>query len=42
MTSDPDGKSYVGIGIAPRIYSKNQKADVLEGVDKTLEMAIDF
>jgi C-terminal processing protease CtpA/Prc len=36
----PDGKSYEGIGIAPHIYSKNQKADVLAGVDKTLEMAM--
>ena len=37
-----DGKSYEGIGIAPHIYSKNQKADVLAGVDKTLEMAMDI
>ncbi len=37
-----DGKSYEGIGIAPHIYSKNQKADVLEGKDKTLEMAINL
>lgn len=37
----PDGKSYEGIGIAPDIYSKNLKADVLEGKDKTLQMAID-
>ena len=37
----PDGNSYEGIGIAPDIYSKNLKADVLEGKDKTLEMAID-
>ncbi len=37
-----DGKSYEGIGIAPHIYSKNEKADVLEGVDKTLEMAISY
>jgi hypothetical protein len=37
MTSDPDGKSYKGIRIAPHIYSKNLKADVLTGVDKTLE-----
>jgi len=35
-----DGKSYEGIGIAPHIYSKNLKADVLAGVDKTLEKAI--
>lgn len=36
----PDGKSYEGIGIAPHIYSKNKKTDVMAGVDKTLEMAI--
>jgi len=37
-----DGKSYEGIGIAPHIYNKNLKADVLAGIDKTLEMAIDY
>jgi carboxyl-terminal processing protease len=37
-----DGKSYEGIGIAPHIYNKNLKADVSAGIDKTLEMAIDF
>jgi C-terminal processing protease CtpA/Prc len=37
-----DGKSYEGIGIAPHIYSKNQKADVLAGKDKTLELAINL
>ncbi|REG83411.1 S41 family peptidase [Algoriphagus antarcticus] len=37
-----DGKSYEGIGIAPHIYSINQKAEVLKGVDKTLEMAIGY
>ncbi len=36
-----NGKSYEGIGIAPQIYSKNLKADVLSGIDKTLELAID-
>jgi len=35
-----DGKSYEGIGIAPHIYSKNLKADVLAGMDKTLEEAM--
>ena len=34
-----DGKSYEGIGITPKIISTNQKADVLKGVDKTLELA---
>ena len=34
-----DGKSYEGIGITPKIISTNQKADVLRGVDKTLESA---
>jgi len=42
MPSDPDGKSSKGIRIAPHIYSKNLKAEVLAEVDKTLEMAIDF
>ena len=37
-----DGKSYEGIGIAPNVYSKNLKADVVAGVDKTLEMAINY
>ncbi len=35
-----DGKSYEGFGIAPEIHSVNKKADVLQGVDKTLEQAI--
>jgi len=35
ITSDPDRKSYKGIGIASHFYSKNLKADVLAGVDKT-------
>ncbi|MCF0064773.1 S41 family peptidase [Dyadobacter sp. LJ419] len=34
-----DGKSYEGRGIMPKIISENQKSDVLNGVDKTLEMA---
>lgn len=34
-----DGKSYEGIGITPEIISTNQKSDVLNGVDKTLELA---
>lgn len=37
-----DGKSYEGIGIAPHVYSKNQKGDVLAGVDKTLELAMSY
>lgn len=41
-TIGDDGKSYEGIGIAPHIYSKNLKADVLAGVDKTLELAINY
>ncbi|MEO6286793.1 MAG: S41 family peptidase [Dyadobacter sp.] len=36
-----DGKSYEGIGITPKIVSLNQKSDVLRGVDKTLESAIE-
>lgn len=35
-----DGKSYEGVGITPKISSENQKADVLMGVDKTLELAL--
>jgi len=34
-----DGKSYEGVGITPEIMSGNQKSDVLNGVDNTLEMA---
>ena len=34
-----DGKSYEGIGITPKISSSNQKSDILNGVDKTLEAA---
>jgi carboxyl-terminal processing protease len=37
-----DGKSYEGIGIAPDVYSRNEKNDVLNGVDATLEKAIKF
>jgi carboxyl-terminal processing protease len=35
-----DGKSYEGVGITPHLASKNKKADVLNGIDKTLEFAI--
>ena len=34
-----DGKSYEGLGITPKIISENKNADILKGVDKTLEMA---
>ncbi|MPR37230.1 S41 family peptidase [Salmonirosea aquatica] len=34
-----DGKSYEGIGITPKISSENKKVDVINGVDKTLELA---
>lgn len=37
-----DGKSYEGLGITPHVYSKNLKADVLAGVDKTLELAMGY
>jgi carboxyl-terminal processing protease len=37
-----DGKSYEGVGIAPHQVSKNNKVDVLNGIDKTLEFAIDL
>jgi len=36
-----DGKSYEGIGITPKIISENKKADVLHGVDRTLELALE-
>ncbi|MEO6285985.1 MAG: S41 family peptidase [Dyadobacter sp.] len=35
-----DSKSYEGVGITPKIISENMKADVLKGVDKTLELAL--
>ena len=37
-----DSKSYEGVGIAPEIVSKNQKPDVLKGIDKTLELALEI
>lgn len=37
-----DGKSYEGLGIAPDIYSINKKSDLLQGIDKTLERAINL
>lgn len=36
-----DGISYEGVGIAPDIYVKNQPAQMLLGMDETLEAAID-
>ncbi|HLP94964.1 MAG TPA: S41 family peptidase [Saprospiraceae bacterium] len=37
----PDGKSYEGIGLPPDIYIKNQSADMSQGIDQTLEMAVE-
>lgn len=36
-----DGYSYEGIGLAPDIYIKNNYTDVLNGLDNTLQRAID-
>lgn len=35
-----DGKSYEGLGIAPDVYSRNEKSELMNGTDKTLEKAI--
>ncbi len=35
-----DGKSYEGIGLAPDIYIQNTPAEISEGSDRVLEMAI--
>ena len=37
-----DNQSYEGIGIAPDTFIRNEKKDVLSGIDKTLEKAIDL
>ncbi len=37
----PDGKSYEGIGLAPDIFSKNTMPEISNGIDKTLQKAID-
>lgn len=36
-----DGKTYEGIGLAPDLYIKNQIFDINQGIDKTLEYAIE-
>lgn len=36
----PDGKSYEGIGLPPDIYIKNQATEMGQGIDQTLEMAV--
>lgn len=36
-----DGQSYEGIGLAPDIYIKNTTTEINEGIDKTLQFAID-
>jgi C-terminal processing protease CtpA/Prc len=36
-----DGKSYEGIGLAPDIFSKNSMSEINDGVDMTLQKAID-
>jgi hypothetical protein len=35
-----DGKSYEGIGVAPKVFCRNEKAEVLAGKDRVLEMAV--
>lgn len=37
----PDGRTYEGIGLPPEVRFVNQIEDVRQGVDKTLERAID-
>ena len=36
-----DGKSYEGIGLAPDIHIKNLTSEINQGIDKTLQYAID-
>ena len=36
-----DGQSFEGIGLAPDVYIKNLTSEVNQGVDKTLQDAID-
>lgn len=36
-----DGKSYEGIGLAPDIFSKNSMSEINDGVDMTLQKAIE-
>lgn len=36
-----DGQSYEGIGLAPDVYVKNSLIDIENGIDQTLEEAID-
>lgn len=37
----PDGKSYEGIGLAPDVYVKNTLNEINQGIDRTLQLAID-
>jgi C-terminal processing protease CtpA/Prc len=36
-----DGQSYEGIGLAPDVYVKNSLIDIENGIDQTLEEAVD-
>jgi len=36
-----DGNSYEGIGLAPDIYRKNSLSEITNGIDETLQSAID-
>jgi carboxyl-terminal processing protease len=36
-----DGKSYEGIGLAPDVWVKNEVQEMEQGIDRTLQMAID-
>lgn len=36
-----DGKSYEGIGLAPKVFSKNSITEINNGIDRTLQRAID-
>lgn len=37
-----DGKSYEGIGLAPDVWVKNQEQEMEQGIDRTLQHAIDW
>lgn len=37
-----DGKSYEGIGLIPDMLIKNTMEEMEQGIDKTLEAAIDY
>lgn len=38
--TDPDGRSYEGIGFPPDVVVKNQPEELEQGIDSALETAI--